>query len=211
MSWHCPCCHQEVQAPEVLPYGGDWPVPRPGVMEIELGKMRGKVVQRWYICLDSSEECLQPPLPPSLSHTPTMPSSTLAYSPRASPLGSPTASSPSRRVQTRKGSICAGDPWGTHSQLNLNPSRSTSCKLTIVSVNEPPVHLDKTPPSPSQRRHHGFGGHRWQGSGGSIHSNSSIGGGNNRMGLRGSVLQETRLSLQDRRRTGTGCAPRVLS
>lgn len=74
--------------------------------------------------------------------------------------------------------MCAGDPWGTHSQLNLNPSRSTSCKLTIVRVNEPPVHLDETPPSPQQRRHHGFGGHRRQGSGGSIHSNSSIGGGN---------------------------------
>ncbi|TFY74048.1 hypothetical protein EWM64_g9964, partial [Hericium alpestre] len=88
----------------------------------------------------------------------------------------------SRRVSTRKGSMSAADPWGTHTELNMNPSLSSSCKLTIVRVVDPasanPPQLDEAPPSPQHRRHFGFGNslpHRRHGSSSSVGSNSSIG------------------------------------
>ena len=40
----------------------------------------------------------------------------------------------------------------------MNPGRTTTCKLTIVRVNQtPPILLDEQPPSPQHRRHIGFG------------------------------------------------------
>ena len=88
-----------------------------------------------------------------------------AASPTTSPPLSPPlsgASSPIqfRRVQQRRGSSSAADPWGNHLDLNMNPGRTTSCKLTIVRVNPtPPIQLDEQPPSPQHRRHFGFGAH----------------------------------------------------
>ncbi|KAF8262001.1 hypothetical protein EI94DRAFT_1744677 [Lactarius quietus] len=53
------------------------------------------------------------------------------------------ASSPiiSRRVLQRRGSASAADPWGSNLELNMNPGRTTSCKLTIMR----------------HRRHYSFG------------------------------------------------------
>ena len=91
-----------------------------------------------------------------------------AVSPATSPPHSPPSlsgpSSPIQshhgRVQHRRGSTSAADPWGNHLQLNMNPSRTTTCKLTIVRVNPiPPIQLDEPPPSPQQRRHVGFSAH----------------------------------------------------
>ena len=86
-------------------------------------------------------------------------------SPTVSPPLSPPqsgASSPNlpRRMLQRRGSTTAADPWGTHLELNMNPGRTTSCKLTIMRVNPTPtIQLDEQPPSPQQRRHFGIGGH----------------------------------------------------
>ena len=86
-------------------------------------------------------------------------------SPTSSPPLSPPRSVPSspilsRRVLHRRGSTSAADPWGNHLDLNLNPGRATSCKLTIVRVNPmPTIQLDEQPPSPQHRRHFGHGGH----------------------------------------------------
>ncbi|KAI9448773.1 hypothetical protein BJY52DRAFT_1310599 [Lactarius psammicola] len=88
-------------------------------------------------------------------------------SPTVSPPLSPPhsgASSPvlSRRVLQRRGSATAADPWGAHLELNMNPGRTTSCKLTIVRVNPttPQIQLDEQPPSPQHhRRHIGFASH----------------------------------------------------
>ncbi|KAI9458312.1 hypothetical protein F5148DRAFT_1287426 [Russula earlei] len=88
-----------------------------------------------------------------------------AASPSTSPQSPPplsVASSPvlPRRVQHRRGSSSAADPWGNHMELNMNPGRTTSCKLTIVRVNPTlPLQLDDQPPSPQHRRQHGFGAH----------------------------------------------------
>jgi hypothetical protein len=91
-----------------------------------------------------------------------------AVSPTTSPPHSPPSlSGPSssimihpHRVQHRRGSTSAADPWGDHLQLNMNPGRTTTCKLTIVRVNPtPPIQLDEQPPSPQHRRHVGFGAH----------------------------------------------------
>ena len=85
-----------------------------------------------------------------------------ATSPPHSPLShsGPSSFIQSRRVQHRRGSTSAADPWGSHLQLNMNPSRTTTCKLTIVRVNPtPPIQLDEQPPSPQHRRHVGFGAH----------------------------------------------------
>ncbi|KAI0046475.1 hypothetical protein FA95DRAFT_1606843 [Auriscalpium vulgare] len=88
----------------------------------------------------------------------------LTTSPLVSPSVSPAhsvASSPiqSRRVLNRRGSSSAADPWGAHLDVNMHPARTTSCKLTIVRVNEAPITLDEAPPSPQHRRHFGFGSH----------------------------------------------------
>ncbi|KAH9013339.1 hypothetical protein EDB84DRAFT_1424117 [Lactarius hengduanensis] len=87
-------------------------------------------------------------------------------SPTVSPPLSPPhsgATSPvqSRRVLQRRGSTTAADPWGAHLELNMNPGRTTSCKLTIVRVNPAPqIQLDERPPSPQQqRRHFSIGSH----------------------------------------------------
>ncbi|KAI0251737.1 hypothetical protein BJV78DRAFT_1208378 [Lactifluus subvellereus] len=86
-------------------------------------------------------------------------------SPTVSPPLSPPlngASSPiqSRRVQHRRGSSSAADPLGAHLELNMNPGRTTSCKLTIVRVNPmPQVQLDEQPPSPQHRRPFALGAH----------------------------------------------------
>ncbi|KAH9967534.1 hypothetical protein BC827DRAFT_1152829 [Russula dissimulans] len=91
--------------------------------------------------------------------------SPITASPTASPPLSPPlsgASSPilSRRVQHRRGSNSAADPWGNHIELNMNPGRTTFCKLTIVRVNPTPtLQLDEQPPSPQHRRHFGFSAH----------------------------------------------------
>ena len=89
-----------------------------------------------------------------------------AASPTTSPPLSPPLSAPSspilsRRVQHRRGSTSAADPWGNHLDLNMNPARTTSCKLTIVRVNPTPtIQLAEQPPSPQQhRRHFGHAGH----------------------------------------------------
>ncbi|THH10947.1 hypothetical protein EW146_g8211 [Bondarzewia mesenterica] len=101
-------------------------------------------------------------------------SSSLSISPSIGPIISPLM--PSRRVSSRRGSMSASDPWGAHTELNMNPSRATSSKLTIVRVNSPPFQLDDTPPSPQQRRVFGFGSHRRHGSSSSLGSSSSISG-----------------------------------
>ncbi|KAN0129347.1 hypothetical protein V8E53_012831 [Lactarius tabidus] len=81
-------------------------------------------------------------------------------SPTVSPPLSPPqsgGSSPilSRRVLQRRGSTTAADPWGAHLELNMNPGRTTSCKLTIMRVNPTPaIQLDEQPPSPQQQRRH---------------------------------------------------------
>lgn len=89
-----------------------------------------------------------------------------AASPTTSPPLSPPPSGPSspiqsRRAQQRRGSTTsATDPWGNHLELNMNPGRTTSCKLTIVRVNPaPPIQLDEQPPSPQHRRHLSLGSH----------------------------------------------------
>lgn len=85
------------------------------------------------------------------------------------------AMSQRRRLSSRRGSISAHDPLGAHSQVNFNPSRSSSSTLTIVRVTSPPVSpqpisLREPPSSPSlnHRRNH-----RRNGSAGSVGSNSS--------------------------------------
>ncbi|KAH9943825.1 hypothetical protein B0H21DRAFT_747737, partial [Amylocystis lapponica] len=78
-------------------------------------------------------------------------------SPNNSPSISPTRT---RRLSSRRGSITAPDPWGAHSSINLNPSRSMTSKLTIVRV--PPPTEDEGP-----RRH------RRHGSNASLNSNAS--------------------------------------
>jgi hypothetical protein len=63
-------------------------------------------------------------------------------------------------MQQRRGSSSAADPWGNHLDMNMNPGRTTSCKLTIVRVNPTPtIQLDEQPPSPQHRRHSNLGGH----------------------------------------------------
>lgn len=54
-------------------------------------------------------------------------------SPNLSPAHSPTLS---RRLSSRRGSISASDPYGTHAPLNMNPARSSSSRLTIVRVQQ---------------------------------------------------------------------------
>ncbi len=89
-----------------------------------------------------------------------------AVSPTTSPPHSPlslgrlSSSIQPHRVQHRRGSASAADPWGNHLQLNMNPGRTTTCKLTIVRVNPTPsIQLDERPPSPRHRRHVEFGAH----------------------------------------------------
>lgn len=90
-----------------------------------------------------------------MSRTVVSPSTSPPHSP---PLSGPPSPIQSRRVLHRRGSTTAADPWGNHLVLNMNPGRTTTCKLTIVRVNPtPPIQLDEQPPSPQHRRHVGFG------------------------------------------------------
>jgi hypothetical protein len=57
------------------------------------------------------------------------------FAPQPSLMSFPTQ----RRLSTRRGSVSAGDPYGTHWLLNENPNRSSSSTLTIVRVVSPPV------------------------------------------------------------------------
>lgn len=85
------------------------------------------------------------------------------------------ASSQRRRLSSRRGSISAHDPFGAHSEVNLNPNRSSSSTLTIVRVASPPVSSPsislRDPPS-SPVLHHNRRNHRRHGSTGSVGSNS---------------------------------------
>ncbi|PPQ63799.1 hypothetical protein CVT24_009794 [Panaeolus cyanescens] len=67
---------------------------------------------------------------------------------------------PPRKVSARRGSTTAPDPFGLHSDINLNPNRSTSSTLTIVRVTPQltpqPIHLHDPPAGHSQRRVHRF-------------------------------------------------------
>ncbi|PIL25154.1 hypothetical protein GSI_13043 [Ganoderma sinense ZZ0214-1] len=65
-----------------------------------------------------------------------------------------------RRLSARRGSIAAADPWGEHNDVNMNPSRSLTSRLTIVRVPQPEM---EEPP----RRH------RRHGSNASLNSNAS--------------------------------------
>lgn len=93
-----------------------------------------------------------------MSRTVVSPATSPPHSPPS--LSGPSSPIQSRRVQHRRGSTSAADPWGNHLLLNMNPSRTSTCKLTIVRVNPtPPIQLDEQPPSPQHRRHVGFGAH----------------------------------------------------
>ncbi|KAF9054501.1 hypothetical protein BJ165DRAFT_1590425 [Panaeolus papilionaceus] len=80
-----------------------------------------------------------------------------------------TTSQSHRRVSVRRGSTTAPDPFGVHSDINLNPNRSTSSTLTIVRVTpqtpQSNIHLHDPPSGHTlnQRRVHRFlgqtGGH----------------------------------------------------
>src|ERR1700722_17795860 len=50
---------------------------------------------------------------------------------------------PRRPLVRRRGSISAGDPFGTHAALNLDPNLSSSSTLTIVRI-------DPNQPSPGK-------------------------------------------------------------
>ncbi|EIN09577.1 hypothetical protein PUNSTDRAFT_133363 [Punctularia strigosozonata HHB-11173 SS5] len=75
---------------------------------------------------------------------------------------SSTASSPSlsptrgahRRLSARRGSVSAIDPWGKYKEINLNPGRSSSSKLTIVRVQE---HPDEGTAAIGVNKRHSFG------------------------------------------------------
>ena len=59
-----------------------------------------------------------------------------------------------RKVSVRRGSTAALDPHGVHSEVNLNPSRSSSSTLTIVRVQQVPnLNNDPRPGSPQRRIH----------------------------------------------------------
>lgn len=65
-----------------------------------------------------------------------------------------------RKISVRKGSNAALDPHGVHSEINLNPSRSSSSILTIVRVQQPTTLVpnnDPRPASPQRRIHRRIG------------------------------------------------------
>ncbi|EMD39155.1 hypothetical protein CERSUDRAFT_112832 [Gelatoporia subvermispora B] len=93
-----------------------------------------------------------------------MPSSVASSesSPNQSPTWSPATQ---RRLSARRGSVSASDPWGAYADVNLNPSRSLTSRLSIVRV--PPQQAEE-----EGRRH------RRRGSNASVGSSSSRDGGN---------------------------------
>ncbi|KAF5336005.1 hypothetical protein D9611_006320 [Ephemerocybe angulata] len=73
---------------------------------------------------------------------------------------------PTRRLSARRGSTSAPDPYATHADINENPNRTSSSKLTIVRVlspqpaPSPAITLKEAPPSfnsSSRRRRPGPG------------------------------------------------------
>lgn len=78
--------------------------------------------------------------------------------PELSPTLSPNTRA--RRLSARRGSVAAVDPWGAYNDVNMNPSRSLTSRLTIVRVPQTDVE------EPSRR-------HRRHGSNASINSTSS--------------------------------------
>ncbi|KAI0642120.1 hypothetical protein C8Q79DRAFT_918387 [Trametes meyenii] len=79
-------------------------------------------------------------------------------SPEISPILSPNGRA--RRLSARRGSVAAADPWGEHHDVNMNPTRSLTSRLTIVRV----PHADVEEPPRRHRRH---------GSNASLNSNAS--------------------------------------
>ncbi|KAJ2912636.1 hypothetical protein MD484_g7783, partial [Candolleomyces efflorescens] len=81
-----------------------------------------------------------------------------------------------RRLSARRGSITALDPYAVHADINENPNRTSSSKLTIVRVLSPqpqqpstPITLNEAPASftsSSRRRRHGSSGAAGSGGGG---------------------------------------------
>ena len=69
-------------------------------------------------------------------------------SPTTSPPLSPT---PTRKAFLRRGSISASDPYGKHLDINANPARTISSKLTIVRVE--PQQSDQEPSRSSSPQH----------------------------------------------------------
>jgi hypothetical protein len=69
-------------------------------------------------------------------------------SPTASPCLSPV---PARKALLRRGSISASDPYGKHLDINANPARTISSKLTIVRVES--QQAEQEPPRSSSPQH----------------------------------------------------------
>ncbi|CDO69632.1 hypothetical protein BN946_scf184851.g20 [Trametes cinnabarina] len=89
-------------------------------------------------------------LPPALSQSQAAPSAlqptmSATTSPDFNPLLSPNTHA--RRLSTRRGSVAAADPFGEHADVNMNPARSLTSRLTI-SVSSPRLR----PSSPSTSR-----------------------------------------------------------
>ena len=92
-----------------------------------------------------------------------------------SPTISPALSPVVRRPLSRRGSASASDPFGKHLDINTNPARTISSKLTIVRVDPPPA--DQEPPrssSPQQFRDRRQ--HKRHGSNSSVGSNQGESG-----------------------------------
>lgn len=84
---------------------------------------------------------------------------------------SPTPSQPpSRRASLRRGSISASDPYGKHLDINANPARTISSRLTIVRV-EPQQVEQETPRSSSPQHFRDRRPHKRHGSNSSTGSN----------------------------------------
>ena len=82
---------------------------------------------------------------------------------------------PARKVSIRRGSVSALDPYGKHLNVNTNPARTISSKLTIVRVE--PQQTDQEPPrssSPQQFRDRRQ--HKRHGSNSSVGSNQGESG-----------------------------------
>lgn len=92
-----------------------------------------------------------------ITHT-TLPSmaTQLLVSP-PTPIDLPMPPSTHRRLSSRRGSISASDPFGTHLQLNENPDRSSSSTLTIVRVTSPTDPAISEHPSRRNYPRHGSG------------------------------------------------------
>ena len=70
-------------------------------------------------------------------------------SPTLSPALSPVVI-PTRKPSLRRGSISASDPYGKHLEINANPARTISSKLTIVRVETQPADQESSRSSSPQ-------------------------------------------------------------